>query len=536
MIMFKRFLTLLSMFLLVSGMKAAMGQSSSFTYQGRLQDGGVNANGSYDLQFTLWDSLSGGNQQPQPTPVTVTRTSVPIANGVFTVQLDFGANAFPGANRFLETSARLAGNGAFTVLVPRQQITSTPYAIRTLSAAEADTATNATQLGGVAAGNYVQTNDSRLTDARPPTAGSVNYIQNTTTQQPASNFNISGDGTAGGTLTASTLLLGSGGATARLSVRGAGAFNAAGAARFDLFNTTANTGFLQHVTDGGLWQLATTSGATRMVLDPSGNVGIQTVAPTGNLTVAQSTSGPGTIATVVGNNTITGTNTQFTNTFQLGDIIAAAGVPAGTTIVNINSDTSLTVSANSLATANNVSYTLNGGTRLVVKGNGHVGIGTNAPDQTLTVNGNASKSVGGTSWAVFSDERLKNIKGSFAPGLKALLQLQPIRYEYKPDNALGLPSGGEEVGFSAQAVAKVLPEAVSRSPQGYLQLHSDPILWTMLNAIKEQEQQIEQQQEQIKRKEAQMKQQQAAFAAQQQQLDALKALVCRSHRRASICR
>src|SRR5437588_8929755 len=63
----------------------------------------------------------------------------------------------------------------------------------------------------------------------------------------------------------------------------------------------------------------------------------------------------------------------------------------------------------------------------------------------------ASKSSGGTTWAVFSDERLKNIKGRFKPGLSALLQLQPLRYQYKPDNALGLPGESEEVGFSAQA-------------------------------------------------------------------------------------
>src|SRR5205807_1410681 len=76
------------------------------------------------------------------------------------------------------------------------------------SAATADTAstaTNATQLGGVAAGQYVLTSDSRLSDPRPPTAGSSNYIQNTTTQQASSNFNISGNGTAGGTLSGNIL-------------------------------------------------------------------------------------------------------------------------------------------------------------------------------------------------------------------------------------------------------------------------------------------------------------------------------------------
>src|SRR5262249_5962871 len=36
-------------------------------------------------------------------------------------------------------------------------------------------------------------------------AGSTNYIQNTTSQQASSNFNISGSGTAGGTLSANVV-------------------------------------------------------------------------------------------------------------------------------------------------------------------------------------------------------------------------------------------------------------------------------------------------------------------------------------------
>src|SRR5207247_59569 len=147
---------------------AAQGQTTSFTYQGRLTDGGTPANNNYDLQFTLWDAASGGTRQPQPAPVTVTRNNVSVSGGIFTVQLDFTVNAFPGADRFLEISVRSAGVGSFTTLSPRQQISSTPYAIRTLSAATADTATNATQLGGVPANQYVQTNDTRLSDARPP--------------------------------------------------------------------------------------------------------------------------------------------------------------------------------------------------------------------------------------------------------------------------------------------------------------------------------------------------------------------------------
>ena len=159
---------------------------------------------------------------------------------------------------------------------------------------------------------------------------------------------------------------------------------------------------------------------------------------------------------------------------------------------------------------------------------GNVGIGTTTPDQALSVNGNASKS-GGGSWLVFSDERLKNIKGRFTPGLSAVMRLQPVLYRYKTDNKMGLKADGEYVGFSAQAVEKVIPEAVTKNNQGYRMVNNDPIMWTMLNAIKEQEGQIEAQQKQIEK-------QNAVNKKQESEIDALRSLVCLHHRRAAVCK
>src|SRR6266851_283862 len=122
---FSRSIVLLPL-LLWSGVTLA--QTTSFTYQGRLTDGGTPANASYDFQFTLWDAVSGGTQQPQPGPITITRSAVLVSAGTFSVQLDFGAAAFPGADRFLEVGVRPASIGTFTTLLPRQQITGTPYA------------------------------------------------------------------------------------------------------------------------------------------------------------------------------------------------------------------------------------------------------------------------------------------------------------------------------------------------------------------------------------------------------------------------
>src|SRR5258705_11470457 len=76
----------------------AAAQSTSFTYQGRLTNAGSAANGNYDLQFVLFDSLANGTQ----IGVMQTVPNVAVSAGIFTVQLDFGAAAFPNANRFLE--------------------------------------------------------------------------------------------------------------------------------------------------------------------------------------------------------------------------------------------------------------------------------------------------------------------------------------------------------------------------------------------------------------------------------------------------
>ncbi|MBV9241021.1 MAG: hypothetical protein JO314_03340, partial [Acidobacteria bacterium] len=176
---------------------SAAAQTTSFTYQGKLTDTGIAANGTYDMQFKLFDTAGGGAQLGS----TVTNATVQVTGGIFTVQLDFG-NVFDGNGRFLELGIRPGGSqSSYVVLSPRQAVTSSPYAIRSLNASTADLAMNSTQLGGVAASQYVVTTDPRMTDARDPLPGSMNYIQNTlTTPFGPSNWSINGDGQATGTV------------------------------------------------------------------------------------------------------------------------------------------------------------------------------------------------------------------------------------------------------------------------------------------------------------------------------------------------
>ncbi|HQU83281.1 MAG TPA: hypothetical protein PKY59_09165 [Pyrinomonadaceae bacterium] len=129
------------------------GQTTAFTYQGRLTENSSAASGSYSMQFRLYDALTNGNQIGSTQNALVT-----VTNGVFRVNLDFGAGVFPtGSSRWLEVQV------ASTTLSPRQEVTTVPFAM------QSSNAVNAEQLGGVAANQYVLTNDSRLSDSRTPT-------------------------------------------------------------------------------------------------------------------------------------------------------------------------------------------------------------------------------------------------------------------------------------------------------------------------------------------------------------------------------
>jgi hypothetical protein len=165
-------------------------------------------------------------------------------------------------------------------------------------------------------------------------------------------------------------------------------------------------------------------------------------------------------------------------TTSTDNIVGIGGSAAGFSAATI-------ISFNTGATTN----TDTGTERMRITSIGRVGIGTTAPDQLLSVNGDASK-IGGGSWLSFSDERLKNISGPFNSGLKAVMQLQPLRYQYRPNNAAGVTPNGEHIGLGARAVQKIIPEAVTANAQGYLMVNNDPIIWTMLNAIKEQQKEI----------------------------------------------
>ena len=121
---------------------------------------------------------------------------------------------------------------------------------------------------------------------------------------------------------------------------------------------------------------------------------------------------------------------------------------------------------------------------------------------SLTGKGNDTAYVGGingayneknvTTWETTSDERIKkNIKDNNA-GLDILSQIQVRNFEYRtPDEITNLPShaaiekDGVQLGVIAQEIQKVLPECVSENSTGVLSVNTDPLVWYLINAVKE---------------------------------------------------
>lgn len=174
---------------LLAGLLSTHAQTAAFTYQGRLNDTNGPASGTYDLQFTLLDALSSGSIVAGP----LTSPATAVSNGLFTATLDFGAAAFPGANRWLEIQVKTNGALNFTPLIPRQQVTAAPYAIQARNAAAAVAATTA----GTA---YAVANDAVTSSgiAVGQVVKSLNTLKDDVTLAPGDNLTLT---PAGQTLT-----------------------------------------------------------------------------------------------------------------------------------------------------------------------------------------------------------------------------------------------------------------------------------------------------------------------------------------------
>jgi len=82
-----------------------------------------------------------------------------------------------------------------------------------------------------------------------------------------------------------------------------------------------------------------------------------------------------------------------------------------------------------------------------------------------------------------SDERLKDLRGPFAAGLDAVLQLEPVSFRWKHEMKAGVDYTYH--GYTAQNVRRALPGAVGKNADGTLTVDRAVISAAHTNAIKE---------------------------------------------------
>jgi hypothetical protein len=109
-------------FPLIAGAQGPVG--TTFTYQGRLQQSGQYVNGiSCDFRFNLYTASAGGTQ------LGITQTAtLPVTNGYFTADLDFGA-VFTGTARYLQVAVACPTGSTLTPMNQRISLNPVPYAM-----------------------------------------------------------------------------------------------------------------------------------------------------------------------------------------------------------------------------------------------------------------------------------------------------------------------------------------------------------------------------------------------------------------------
>jgi outer membrane protein assembly factor BamB len=135
-----RFLFLITILSLMAAPATAQ-TDTTITYQGQLQNASGPFTGTPGMEFRLFDSLINGNQIGDPEFFT----AVPVEDGLFKVELDFGVGTFDGGARWLEIEV----SGA--ILEPRQKITGSPWSHQALSVAVGSVGSDQIAAGAVGA-------------------------------------------------------------------------------------------------------------------------------------------------------------------------------------------------------------------------------------------------------------------------------------------------------------------------------------------------------------------------------------------------
>lgn len=133
-----RIVILFVLLCLVDQLPAAEPVGTAFTYQGRLEQEGSPVSDTCSFQFSLWTDAT--ETDPGAQIGSTISQSMDVVDGLFAVQLDFGASVFTGDALWLEIAVCCSPSDCsmpptdYTVLVPRQELTPAPYSVHATTA------------------------------------------------------------------------------------------------------------------------------------------------------------------------------------------------------------------------------------------------------------------------------------------------------------------------------------------------------------------------------------------------------------------
>jgi len=138
---------------------------------------------------------------------------------------------------------------------------------------------------------------------------------------------------------------------------------------------------------------------------------------------------------------------------------------------------------------------------LYIRGNKRIGMGVMTPAYKLELPNSATNSVGrarANSWAVYSDKRVKSNVKTINYGVDAIMKLEPSSYFQHNSTSDSLTitlseEGENNIGFLAQDLYKVIPEAVFKPENDRAELWSvdyTRLVPVLTKAIQEQEERI----------------------------------------------